>query len=111
MVQAHAQQLHNQKNVADEHPLLRSTERVLAALDRLEHALDQRERQPRLAVQHEPQLALFEQENAALRQEKDEMGRTIRAIEAQYGELQRVAGTIYNKLEDSIKRLTQILDQ
>ena len=110
MVQAHAHELLNQKNTAPAHPLLAATERLVQALDRLETRLQQAK--PAHAHEHKrrEELVLVVRENESLRQEREDLNGAIVELQQQYDDLHQVAGAIYNKLDDSIKRLTQILD-
>ena len=56
------------------------------------------------------QLALFERENEGLRQERENLNSAISMLQNQYSELHQVASTIYGKLDDSIQRLTHIIE-
>lgn len=118
MVQAHAREVLNRKDASSRQngayasdTLYRATERLMLALDRLEAALT-RPRAPEAPPpepENEERIRFFEQENQALRHERDELTTALGEIEREYTGLHRAAGTIYNKLEDSIKRLTQIM--
>lgn len=94
----------------DAHPLYAATRRLVRALDRLENSLQQA-LQPALMEGGEPdQVAYFERENAALRQERESLNAAIAQLQHQYNDLHHVASTIYGKLDDSIRRLTQIIE-
>ena len=93
------------------HPLYVATRRLVKALDRLEGNLKQ------IAVQHDggedqqEKIIYFEHENHALKQEREKLNSSIAHLQRQYNEVHRVASTIYGKLDDSIKRLTQIIEE
>jgi hypothetical protein len=91
--------------------LYNATNRLVAALERLELGLQQvtvgRERD----VQQHQHLLSYQRENEALLEEQEKMQTTIMNLQQQYEELQGVASTIYGKLDTSIERLTQILDK
>jgi hypothetical protein len=118
MVQAHAYELLNQKesknapNMADtpRPSLFVATERLLTALDRLERNLQNVALQPPQDSQVGEQLIFFERENESLRQERENLNQAISQLQHQYSDLHQVASTIYGKLDDSIKRLTQIIE-
>ncbi len=110
MVQAQAKALLNQKNESSE-ALAQAAERLVAALDRLEDRLSHCQAPPPATEHESGQLALFAQENETLRNEQADLHETIRELQSQYDDLHKVAVTIYNKLEDSIKRLTRIMEQ
>ena len=63
--------------------------------------------------QQEQQLILFERKNRSLRQERDKaLNDAISpSCKAQYSDLHHVASTIYIKLDDSIKQLTELIEQ
>lgn len=112
-VQAYAEEVLNQKDEApaDSLPpssrLAAATERLLGALDRLELAVSS----GRENIQENSQLAHLEHENAELRDERIALSGAIDRLRAEYGDLHRTASGIYNKLEDSIRRLTQIMKE
>jgi predicted nuclease with TOPRIM domain len=97
-------------NSSQQH-LYNATNRLVAALERLELGLQQvtvgRERD----VQQHQHLLSYQRENEALLEEQEKMQTTIMNLQQQYEELQGVASTIYGKLDTSIERLTQILDK
>jgi uncharacterized protein YlxW (UPF0749 family) len=105
MVQAHAHELLNQKNTQNAHPLVLATQRLMAALDRLERGLQLSEAKDA----DTEELLVIARENDTLRAEREDLNGTISELQQQYDDLHKVAGTIYNKLDDSIKRLTQII--
>jgi len=112
MYQAYAYELLNQKEskndsamaAAAEHPLLSATERLLGALERLERNLEQL---PPGQASENPELL---KENQELRKERANLDAAVLQLQTQYDDLHHVASTIYNKLEDSIKRLTKIIE-
>jgi len=110
MVQAHAHELLNQKNEGNERPLVSATGRLAQALDRLERNIRQLSASQARDVKQHEQLIAFERENAALKVERENLNGAIGQLEHQYSDLHKVASTIYNKLDDSIKRLTQIIE-
>lgn len=117
MVQAYAQQLLNQKESAltssvheSEHPLQAATYRLVTALERLEHNLEQVTVNAGRDSQNSQQVAVFERENATLRREQENLNVAISQLQYQYNDLHQVASTIYGKLDDAIKRLTKIID-
>jgi uncharacterized protein YlxW (UPF0749 family) len=118
MYQAHAKELLNQKDEAQSsgmasssHPLYTATERLVAALDRLERNMKTvtAARPPRDPRQNE-QMALFQRENESLKTERENLNTAISQLQHQYDDLQQVATTIYGKLNDSIKRLNHIVE-
>jgi uncharacterized coiled-coil DUF342 family protein len=123
MVQAYAQQLLNQKEAvledpdasspqsATQHPLYIATKRLMGALNRLERNLDRMtEGRDEHHHDHGQQLMLFARENEGLRQERENLNSAITMLQSQYSELHEVASTIYGKLDDSIQRLTHIIE-
>lgn len=113
MVQAQAAILLNQKN-DESHALTISAERLVSALDLLEERLGQWQatlRAERSHGEHDSgQLVLFERENEELKADRAQLTQTISDLEGQYHDLHKVASATYNKLEDSIKRLTRIIE-
>lgn len=115
MYQAHARELLNQKDTGAEPglldasgPLGQATERLRAALDRLEGRVSQA-LECENGAENPEQLLFFERENESLRAERDSLNAAIDELKSQYDGLHKAASTIYNKLNDSIKRLTQII--
>lgn len=84
--------LQNQQNNA----IYNATQRVIDALDALETKLQQRN---------------YKQENIELIDEQEKLKATINSLTEQYSDLQTVAATIYEKLDNSIERLAQILER
>ncbi|MEQ1789733.1 MAG: hypothetical protein ABL857_04745 [Rickettsiales bacterium] len=88
-----------------------ATNRLISALEKLELNLQQvtvgRERD----VQQHQHLLNYQRENAALLEEQKKLQATISELQQQYEELQGVATTINGKLDNSIERLTQILEK
>lgn len=117
MFQAHAQQLLNQKESQNDHvgrdtapdALFEATERLMGALDRLDYNVQARAAERAQFADQQGQVTVYARENEALKRERDGLSVTIGKLEQDYGELQKAAGTIYKKLNDSIKRLTNII--
>lgn len=93
-----------------EHPLILATRRLMNALDRLERNLQQ------VSVTHDRELASelkltqFMRENESLLSERENLNEAISRLTLQYEDLQKVAKTIHGKLDDSARRITQILE-
>jgi len=113
MYQAYAGELLNQKESENDssvtapvqHPLDNATKRLVEALNRLENSLET------LTPREEAgQAELFAHENNALRHERENLNSAISQLQFQYNDLHDVASTIYGKLDDSIRRLTQIIE-
>ena len=116
MVQAHARELLNQKESVSgtgymSDMLFDATERLMSAMERLEHNVRMAAAKRVDEVRHAEQAALFEEENQSLRHERETLNATIEQLNHDYDDLQGVAGAIYNKLSDSIKRLTSIVGE
>jgi len=62
-------------------------------------------------VHQEQQMVYFERENAALKQERENLNAAIAQLQYQYNDLHKVASTIYGKLDDSIRRLSHIIEE
>jgi cell division protein FtsB len=92
------------------HPLYVATRRLVAALDRLENNLKNVTHALSRDVHQEQQMVFFERENAALKQERESLNAAIAQLQYQYNDLHKVASTIYGKLDDSIRRLSQIIE-
>lgn len=115
MVQAHARELLNQKeddsgDVYVSASLYQATERVAAALRRLEHSLKPAPAEARAqGARRDEQLLTVAHENEILRQERETLAGALEQMQQQYEGLEDTADTIYRKLGDTIKRLTQII--
>lgn len=117
MYQAHAQELLNQKESVQagfeqespQHPLYTATKRLVGALERLESSLERVAIEPP-SVQAQQQLAFFARENESLRAEREHLTNSVNLLQGQYNDLQQVATTLHAKLDDSIKRLSQLLE-
>ena len=94
-----------------QHPLYVATRRLVNALDRLESNLQRITVAQDRDVHQEQQMVYFERENAALKQERENLNNAIAQLQYQYNDLHTIASTIYGKLDDSIKRLTQIIEE
>lgn len=112
MVQAHADQLLNQKNDASvpQSHLYIATKRLRDALARLEKNLQQMTVTQDRDVHQEKQLTAFERENETLRRDRKKLNDAVTQLQSQYGDLHQVASAIYGKLDDSIRRLTKIIE-
>ena len=119
--EADEQRTHQREN---ESPLYMATQRLVHALDRLEYQLHYNAQQQVASQHREPtpqqvaqtaeaqgQLQFFSQENELLRQEHANLNAAIAQLQHQYDDLHHVARHIYDKLDDSIRRLTQIIEQ
>ncbi len=116
MVQAYAEELLNQKESTNgtgasyaSDTLFLATERLMSALDRLEHNIRMSAAKRVDGIRETEQAAFFEQENRLLRQERESLNATIDKLTHEYQDLQKSATTIYRKLNESIKRLTNII--
>jgi len=96
---------------APNHPLYVATRRLVNALDKLENNLKSLTQVRDKAVQRQKQIVSFEKENAALRKERENLNAAIAQLQYQYNDLHKVAATIYSKLDDSVRRLTQIIEE
>ncbi len=118
MYQAHARELLNKKESGNtpemtknaQHPIYRATERLVSALDRLEGNLRHMPATGAHEERYAQQISIFEHENEALKGERENLNNAIAQLRYQYDDLHHVASTIYGKLNDSIKRLTHIID-
>lgn len=93
-----------------QNPLYAATNRLAAALERLEANLQKSSAKPASDPQIQQQLDVFERENESLREERANLDGAINQLQDQYNDLHQVATTIYGKLDDSIRRLTQIIE-
>jgi len=93
-----------------EHPLILATRRLMGALDRLEKNLQQVSVTRDREVQNEQKLSLFIRENETLRHDREKLNQAFSQLTHQYQDLQQVAKTIHGKLDDSARRITQILE-
>ena len=121
MYQAYDSELLNQKesetsdsgqilDALPQHPLFVATRRLVNALDRLEGNLKY-VRAPEDKGMNDDRVVFFERENTALKEERESLNQSIADLQLQYSDLHRVAATIYGKLDDSIKKLTQIIEE
>jgi len=95
-----------------EHPLFVATRRLVKSLDRLEGNLKSMSPpEHNDGVEPNEQVAIFQRENTALKQEREKLSGSIAHLQRQYNDLHRIASTIHDKLDDSIKRLTQIIEE
>jgi hypothetical protein len=112
MVQAHAHELLNQKEASYASDTLYSaTERLMAALRRLEYNLRAQAGQRARDLREIEQAEFFERENQVLKRERDTLNATLERLEKEYTDLQGTATTIDRKLSDSIKRLNNIIGE
>lgn len=118
MYQAHAQQLLNQKESENsgymqenaQYSMDRASRRLQDALDRLERNLQHITVQQSRGIQQEQQLMVVMRDNDALKSERDKLRQSVANLEEQYAELQKVASTVYDKLDASIERINQIIE-
>ena len=94
-----------------QHPLHIATRRLAGALDRLESNLQHITVGQDRDVHQEQQLTAFERENTALKLEHEQLNAALAKLKVQYDDLHKVASGIHGKLDDSIKRLTQIIEE
>jgi len=95
---------------SNEHPLILATRRLMSALDRLEKNLQQVSVTRDREVQNEQKLSVFIRENETLHHERENLALAFSKLSHQYQDLQQVAKTIHGKLDDSARRITQILE-
>jgi len=95
---------------SNEHPLILATRRLMSALDRLEKNLQQVSVTRDREVQNEQKLSVFMRENETLLHERENLAQAFSRLTNQYQDLQQVAKTIHGKLDDSARRITQILE-
>jgi len=93
-----------------EHPLIMATRRLMSALDRLEKNLHQVSVTRDRELQNEQKLSVFMRENENLLHERENLTEAFSRLTHQYQDLQQVAKTIHGKLDDSARRITQILE-
>lgn len=93
-----------------EHPLIMATRRLMTALDRLERNLQQVSVTQDRDNANEQKVNLFMRENESLKTERENLTAAFGRLTHQYEDLQKVAKTIHGKLDDSARRITQILE-
>ena len=93
-----------------EHPLISATRRLMSALDRLEKNMQEVSVTRDRELANEQKLNAFMQENASLLSEREKLNASFDQLTDQYKDLQHVAKNIHGKLDDSAKRITQILE-
>lgn len=93
-----------------EHPLIMATRRLMSALDRLEKGLQQASVTRDREIAYEQKLTHSLRENESLVRERENLNQAISSLTLQYEDLQHVAKTIHGKLDDSARRITQILE-
>ena len=93
------------------HPLYNATRRLATALDRLENNLKQVTIVMDRDVLQEHKITAFEHENNALKKQGEQLNASITQLQCQYNDLHKAASTIYGKLNDSIRRLSLIIDE
>jgi uncharacterized protein YlxW (UPF0749 family) len=116
MVQAYAGELLNQKESENGMEASYTSDTLFLATEKLTHALDRLENNVAVvagkrgeAIRQAEQTAFFDQENRVLHRERESLNATIDQLTHEYNDLQNVASTIYRKLNDSIKRLSNII--
>lgn len=97
-------------NSSSEH-LNHAINRLISALERLELNLQHVTVGQERNVQQHQHLLNYQRENEYLLEEKERSQVIISNLQQKYEELQGVAATIYGKLDNSIERLTQILEK
>ena len=95
---------------APDTPLYDATERLLAAVDRLDASIKHVTVQTARDVQQQQQLQHFQRENNLLRNEQEELAASLARLQEQHEDLKRVATAIYGKLDNAILRITKIVD-
>ena len=95
---------------SSQHPLFAASHRLVAALDRLERNLQELSVARDRDVLQQQQLSQFTRENESLRAERETLNLVIERLNSQYNDLQKVATNIHGKLDDSVKRISQILE-
>jgi hypothetical protein len=122
MVQAHARELLNQKEsendtnmpaqpqIQPQSPLFAATERLGLALGRLEKNLQHVTVGQLTNGKQREQLTFFEKENETLREDREQLNSALAQLQHQYDDLHKIASKVYGKLDDSIKRLTKIIE-
>lgn len=93
------------------HPLYVATRRLVKALDRLENNLKSIKQEPYSDEEQELKVLAFERENSNLKQERENLNNSIAQLQSQYNDLHKMAATIHYKLDDSIRRLTEIIEE
>jgi len=93
------------------HPLYIATKRLVDAMDRLEHNMQGITVAHDRALQKEKQLIVFERENSSLLQEREGLSEALAQLQHQYDDLYQTASVIQEKLDDSILRLTHIIEE
>ncbi len=97
-------------NEQSQHPLFTATRGLVSALDRLERNLQELSVSKDRDALQQQQLSAFTRENESLKQERDNLNQAIASLGAQYEDLQQVATSIHHKLDDSVKRISSILE-
>lgn len=90
---------------------------LTAASDRLYNAVERLEASLKYVTvahdrdvhQHE-QLQAIERENNTLREDRESLAASLKQLQQQYDDLQRVASSIYGKLDNAIERITKVVD-
>lgn len=94
------------------HPLYDATRRVVSSLDRLEGNLKHLSRAMNQGHdQQEQKISEYAEENAILHQERENLNASIAKLQNQYNDLHRVASGIYERLDDSIQKISQIIEE
>jgi hypothetical protein len=93
-----------------EPPLIATTRRLKAALDRLERNLQQLSVTRDRELANEQKVTLFMRENEGLKAERESLTAAFGSLTHQYEDLQKVARTIHGKLDNSARRISEILE-
>lgn len=94
-----------------QHPLYVATRRLVKALDQLEGNLKQALLDDERNLEQEERLGHVQRENLALKQERESLNNAIAGLQRQYNDLHKTAAHVYGKLDDSVKRLTQLIEE
>lgn len=92
-------------------PLYRATNRLISALERMEGNMKHISLSKERDIQQSQHLQNYQRENSALLEEQAKLQKTIVNLQQQYDELQEVASAIAKKLDNSIERLSEILEK
>ena len=92
-------------------PLYHATNKLISALERLEKNMQHISVSKDRDVQQHQLLQNYQRENAALLEEQVILQKTVANLQQKYNELQDVAAGISKKLDNSIGRLSEILEK
>ncbi len=92
-------------------PLYHATNKLISALERLERNMQHISVSKDRDIQQHQLLQNYQRENAVLLEEQANLQKTVANLQQQYKELQDVASGISKKLDNSIGRLSEILEK